>query len=59
MGEEEKLYTHAGVLLPGEPVSQYICMNLPKTDNNDRTHKYDANTLSWHMVDASLQKSAL
>ena len=27
---------HAGVLFPSEPVSQYRCMNLPKTDENDR-----------------------
>ena len=25
-------------------------MNLPKTDDNDRTHKNDANTPSWHMI---------
>ena len=24
----------------------YRCMNLPKTDDNDRTHKNDATTLS-------------
>ena len=32
--------------LPKEPVSQYRCMNLPKTDDNDKTHENDANTLS-------------
>ena len=37
---------HAGVLLPNEPVSKYGCMNLPETDDNDRTHKNDANILS-------------
>ena len=36
----------AGVLLPREPVSQNICMKLLKTDDNDRAHKSDANTLS-------------
>ena len=30
--------THAGVLFPSEPVSQYRCMNLRKTDDNDRSH---------------------
>ena len=25
-----------GVLFPSEPVSQYRCMNLSKTDDNDR-----------------------
>ena len=29
-----------------EPVSQYRCMNLPKTDDNDRIHKNDLNSLS-------------
>ena len=42
----------AGVLLPREPVSQNICMKLLKTDDNDRTHKSDANTLSRQMVNA-------
>ena len=37
---------HVGVLLLSEPVSQYICMKLPKTDDNDITHKNNANTLS-------------
>ena len=27
------------LLLPSEPVSQYRCMNPPKTDDNDGTHK--------------------
>ena len=36
----------AGVLLPSELVSQYNCKNLPKTDDNDRTHTNDSNTLS-------------
>ena len=40
------LYPHAGVSLPNDPASQYRCMNLPKTDDNDRTHKNDTNTLS-------------
>ena len=34
------------VLLPSAPVSQYTCMKLPKTDDNGRTHKNDANVLS-------------
>ena len=32
------------VLHPSEPVSQYRCMNLPKTDDNNRTDKNDATT---------------
>ena len=36
----------AEVYFPSEPVSQNICMKLPKTDDNDRTHKNDANILS-------------
>ena len=32
--------------LPRDPVSQYSCKNFPKTDDNDRIHKNDANTLS-------------
>ena len=36
--------SHAGVFLPSELLSQHRC--LPKNDNNDRTHKNDANTLS-------------
>ena len=35
-----------GCSCPIEPVSQYRCMNLPKTDDNDRTHENDANALS-------------
>ena len=38
--------THAGVYLPSKPVSQYICIKLLKTDDNDKTHKNHANTLS-------------
>ena len=34
------------LLLPSKPVSHYSCKNLPKTDDNDRKHKNDANTLS-------------
>ena len=37
---------YAEVLLPSAPVSQYTCMKLPKTDDNGRTHKNDANALS-------------
>ena len=47
-----------GCSCPIEPVSQYRCMNLPKTDDNDRTHENDANALSWHMVNASFWESA-
>ena len=32
--------------LPNETVSQYRCMNLPKTVADDRTHENDANALS-------------
>ena len=37
---------HAGVFLPSEPVSHYRCMNLPETDDDNRTHQNDANTPS-------------
>ena len=37
---------------------QYICMKLPKTDDNNRTHKNDTSTLYWYMVNASFQTSA-
>ena len=39
---------HATVLLllPSEPVSHYSCKNFPQTDDKDRKHKNDANTLS-------------
>ena len=47
MWEKRRGFTpHAGVLLPGEPVPQYIYIKLPKPDDNGRTHKNDANTLS-------------
>ena len=29
-----------------------------KTDDNDKTHENDTNTLSWHMVNASFWASA-
>ena len=38
---------------------KYSRMNLPKTNDNDGTHKNDANTLSWHMIYASSWASAL
>ena len=39
MWKKRKGFTpHAGVLFPSEPVSQYRCMNFPKTDDNDRPH---------------------
>ena len=41
---------HGGVLLPNKPVPKYRYMDLPKTDDNYRTHKNDANILSWHIV---------
>ena len=41
----------AGVPLPNEPVSQYKCVNLPKTDDDDRTHENDSNALDiWSML---------
>ena len=47
MREERRGFNvHAGVHFPSEPVSQYICLKLPKTDDNDRTDKNAANTLS-------------
>ena len=47
-----------GVLLPNKLVSQYRCMILPKTDDNDSTHKNVASTLSSQMVNASFWTSA-
>ena len=44
MGEEGGVTSHAGVFLPSGLLSQHRC--LPKNDNNDGTHKNDANTLS-------------
>ena len=39
------------MLLPSKPVSQYRCMNLPITDDNDRAHKNDANALDiWSIL---------
>ena len=39
VGEEEGLYHwHRGDLPYWARVLQYRCMNLPKTDNNHRTH---------------------
>ena len=32
--------------IPHGPAPQYICTNLPKTDDTDRSHKNDVNTLS-------------
>ena len=58
MGEEKGVYPYGGVLLSSEPVPQYMCIKLPKADNNDWAHKNDVNTLSWHMVDASFHTSA-
>ena len=49
LGMQEKkgdFTPHARVLHPSKAVSQYRCINLPKTDGNDRTHKNDPNTLS-------------
>ena len=46
MGEEEGVYPHGGVLLSSEPVPLYMCIKLPKADNNDRAHKNNVNTLS-------------
>ena len=57
MRKKKHLTPHAWVHFPSEPVSQYICIKLPITEDNDRTHKNDANTLSGHMVNASFQTS--
>ena len=38
VGEEEGFTPYAGELFPSEPVSQYRCMELSKTDDNDRMH---------------------
>ena len=47
MWEKRRDFTpHAGVFLLNEPESQYICIKLLKTDDNDRTPKNDANILS-------------
>ena len=54
MWKKRKGFTpHAGVLFPSEPVSQYRCMNLPKTDDNDRAHIEIMETpyiLTWPML---------
>ena len=47
-----------GVLLPNKLVSQYRCMILPKTDDNDTTHKKVASTLSSQMAKAFFWTSA-
>ena len=37
-GEKGRLFFPCGgAPLPNDPVSQYRCLNLPKTDDNDRT----------------------
>ena len=41
-----------GAPLPNEPVSQYRCVNFPKTDDNDRANGNDVNVLSGHMANA-------
>ena len=47
MREKRRGFTpYVGVHFPSEPVSQYIFMKLPKSDDIDRTHKNDANALS-------------
>ena len=47
MWEKSRGFTpHAGVFLPSEPESQYTCIKLLKTDDNDRAPKIDANILS-------------
>ena len=33
-------------------------MNLPKVDDNDKTHKNDANHMSWHLINSSFWASA-
>ena len=49
----QALFPLRGVILLTEPVSQYRYTILPKTDDNDRAHKNDANTLSWQLANAS------
>ena len=39
-----------GAPLPSELVSQHRCVNLAKTNDNDRTHKNAANILPGHMA---------
>ena len=56
---EREFTTHVELLLLSEPISQYSSKNLPETDDNDGTHKNDANMLSWHMVNACFWTSAL
>ena len=59
VGEERGLYFPCGgAPLPNERVLQHRCVNLPKTDGNNRTHENDANAPSLHMVDASFCASA-
>ena len=43
---EREFTTHVELLLLSEPISQYSSKNLPETDDNDGTHKNDANMLS-------------
>ena len=43
---EREFTTHVELLLLSEPISQYSSNNLPETDDNDGTHKNDANMLS-------------
>ena len=54
MWKKRKGFTpHAGVLFPSDPVSQYRCMKLPKTDDNDRAYRNYTNTLYldiWSML---------
>ena len=38
------------VLLPSQLETQYRCMKLPDTDNDDSTHKNDTNTLSREAI---------
>ena len=54
------LFPNMPVLLsPNELISQYKCVNLPKTDDNNWTHENDANALSWYMVNDFFLASAL
>ena len=50
---------YAGAPLRNEVISQYKCVNLPKTDDNNWTHENDANALSWYMVNDFFLASAL
>ena len=53
LGRGGGIFSYGSAPLPNEPVLQYRFVNLPKTDDNDRTHGNDNNALSWYTVNAS------